>query len=166
MSLRPLSRISPIPSSDIHPSFDEGQSNRGGVPSEIKRGTRAGATTAEMLRGVARVQHRGLSARHEGDDDVSGVSVEILLRGRRPSSLRVYTRDEARLARNVARWRGLAGVDAKRTRISRGISGLVPRGVLELITTQCDYAATMSEICLSGHRGHDTNRAPEKGDPW
>jgi len=47
MSLRPLSRISPIPNSDIHPSFDEGQSNRGGVPSEIERDTRAVATTPE-----------------------------------------------------------------------------------------------------------------------
>jgi hypothetical protein len=78
MSLRPLLRISPVPSSDIHPSFDEGQSNCGGVPSEIERGTRAVATTLEMPRGVARVPRRGLAARHEGDDDVSGVSVEVL----------------------------------------------------------------------------------------
>jgi len=78
MSLQPLSRISLIPSLDIHPSFDEGQSNRGGVPSEIERGTRAVVTTAEKPRGNARVPRRRSAARHEGDDDISDVSVEVL----------------------------------------------------------------------------------------
>ncbi len=49
MSLRSLSRISPILISGIHPSLDESQSDRGGVPPEIERGTRAVATVPDAV---------------------------------------------------------------------------------------------------------------------